>query len=449
MKKLKFLLILLSVIIIVLVLKNQIFSSIIDTQIITELNKVIVESDGNDPILYTDAFLNNITNWGDYTVIGLGEATHGTRNFFRLKHRLFKYLVENHGFKALAYEFSFQSSLKVNDYILNGVGSIDSVFLNEYWIQDNKEVQDLIEWMRTYNLDKKDADKIQFIGIDNQRDAYTPTKILEYFDQIFPDFTLAYPQIIMKIKDLKPPKYREMSHLEYLDRESIYHRLYRQAKAYFNTRKITGSNINKEFLLHLIQSVIQSNEFLYRFAVQDYNVRDYQLATNTLWVKEYMGNAGVVVWAHNAHVAKNPDYYPEGKGGGAMGIYLRDLLGKKYLSVASSFSEGEFVAVMSDSLGNDTEPMVCKIAGDPPKKSLNHYFKQLQYSNFVLNIDELEQNTRLYNFLNKLKPMIGVGDWYAGNPEMHFTNDRIINLIQAYDVLFYFADTEPVSIIKR
>jgi len=234
-----------------------------------------------------------------------------------------------------------------------------------------------------------------------------------------------------------------------LERESIYHGFYKQAKAYFNTHPISGSNINAEILLHLIESVIQSNDFLYRYAIEDYNLRDYQLATNVLWVKKYMKDNGVVVWAHNAHVAKNPDYYPEGKGGGAMGIYLRDLLGRKYLSVATSFSKGEFMAVMSDSLGNDTSPMVCEIKDDPPKNSLNHIFYQLKYSNFVLNLDQIERNTRLYNFLDGLKPMIGIGDWYAGSPEQHFTSDRIINLIQAYDVLFYFTDTEQITLKKR
>lgn len=450
MKKLKVLIGLFLFVLIIVVFKNQIFSSVISKKVVAELNNVINELPGNDPELYGPSYLDKIANWSNYSVIGLGEATHGTKNFSKLKQQLFKYLVENHGFKALAFEYSFQKSLQVNDYILQGIGNIDSLFVGESWIQDNEELRELIRWMYQYNANKKESDKIQFIGIDNQLDAYAPEQIINYFEQISPDFTLAHPQIIMQIKNLKPIKYKEISHLEYLDRESIYHNLYRQAKQYFNAHPISGpETLNTEILLHLIESIIQSNDFLYRYAIHDYNLRDYQLATNTLWVKKYTRDAGVVVWAHNAHVAKNPDYYPEGKGGGAMGIYLRDLLGKKYLSVATSFSKGEFIAVMSDSSGNDTEPMVCKIEGNPPKNSLNHFFNQLKYPNFILNLNVLEKNTRLYNFLDELKPMIGIGDWYAGSPEQHFTNDRIINLIQAYDILFYFSDTEPITLKKR
>ena len=168
-----------------------------------------------------------------------------------------------------------------------------------------------------------------------------------------------------------------------------------------------------------------------------------------MWVKEYMKNKGVAVWAQNAHIAKDPELYPEGKGGGAMGIYLRDFLGKEYLSVATGFTKGKFKAVTSDSLGKDTKPFTFEIKENPPENSVNYLFDQLQYSNFVLNLDQLDRNTKLHNYLNELKPMLGVGDWYAGSPEFHYSGDRIINIIQAHDVLFYFTDTEPVTIIER
>jgi len=449
MKKLKFLLVLLFVIVIVFVFKNQIFNSIVNHKIIMELNEEIIESPGNDPEVYSDEFLNKIRNWGDYSVIGLGEATHGTRNFFKLKQRLFKYLVENHGFKTLAYEFSFQKSLKVNDYVLYGKGCVDSLFMGELWIQDNEEELELIRWMQAYNSDKNDVDKIQFIGIDNQLDAYTPVSILKYFEHVSPNFRLAYPQIIYKIKNLEAVKYREISKSEYLKRERIYHEFYKLAKTYFKEHPISSSNMNTEILLHLIESLIQSNDFLYRYAIEAYNLRDYQLATNVIWVKKYMRDAGVAVWAQNAHIAKDPNLYSDGKGGGAMGTYLQDILGKEYLAVATGFSVGRFKAVTSDSLGKDTKPLTFEIKEIPPKNAVNYLFHKLQYPNFVLNIDQIKRNSRLYDFLNELKPMLGVGDWYAGNPKFHYSGDRIINLVQAHDVLFYFKDTDELRIFER
>jgi hypothetical protein len=40
--------------------------------------------------------------------------------------------------------------------------------------------------------------------------------------------------------------------------------------------------------------------------------------------------------------------------------------------------------------------------------------------------------------------MIGVGDLYLGSPELHFTDDRIINLVRAHDLLFYYNQTRPL-----
>lgn len=57
---------------------------------------------------------------GDADVIGMGEASHGTREFFRFKHRLFRYLVEEHGFRMLGLEANFAAMLDINDYVVRG-----------------------------------------------------------------------------------------------------------------------------------------------------------------------------------------------------------------------------------------------------------------------------------------------------------------------------------------
>lgn len=133
---------------------NQSLEAFVPEKIIDELNKNITELPSGSPPLIQDDFFNTITAWENYQVIALGEATHGTKEFCELKFRLFKFLVENKGFRVLAYEYSFKKSLAINDYILNGVGNIDTLLLGESWIQNNIEVKKLIEWMRNYNKTK-------------------------------------------------------------------------------------------------------------------------------------------------------------------------------------------------------------------------------------------------------------------------------------------------------
>ncbi len=59
-------------------------------------------------------------------VVALGEATHGSREFFQLKHRLVRFLIEDHDFRTFAMEAHFTRALAVNDYVLDVKGDAKS-----------------------------------------------------------------------------------------------------------------------------------------------------------------------------------------------------------------------------------------------------------------------------------------------------------------------------------
>ena len=90
---------------------------------------------------------------GEARIVALGEATHGTREFFQLKHRMFEFLVEEMGFRIFAIEANWTEALRVNDYLLRGEGDPSQTLAGLYfWVWNTKEVLALIEWMRSYNL---------------------------------------------------------------------------------------------------------------------------------------------------------------------------------------------------------------------------------------------------------------------------------------------------------
>lgn len=66
---------------------------------------------------------------GDARIVAMGEATHGTREFFRMKHRMLEFLAEKMGFTVFAIEANWPESLAVNDYVLNGKGDGLPAFL--------------------------------------------------------------------------------------------------------------------------------------------------------------------------------------------------------------------------------------------------------------------------------------------------------------------------------
>jgi len=70
---------------------------------------------------------------GDARMVALGEASHGTREFFQMNHRLFEYLVKEKGFTILAIEANWPESLAVDRYIKTGEGDPKAALAGMYF----------------------------------------------------------------------------------------------------------------------------------------------------------------------------------------------------------------------------------------------------------------------------------------------------------------------------
>src|SRR6185369_11199713 len=83
----------------------------------------------------------------DVRFVGLGEATHGTREFFQFKHRLLEFLVEELGFRVFAIEASYTGCESINDYVTgksdDGAKALDS---QGFWTWNTEEVRAMMDW---------------------------------------------------------------------------------------------------------------------------------------------------------------------------------------------------------------------------------------------------------------------------------------------------------------
>lgn len=105
----------------------------------------------------------------DRRVVALGEATHGTSEFFRMKHRLVEYLVTELGFRDFAMETNWTHVAPLlNDYIQGRDVDPEAIL---YWPWATREYMDLLQWMRGYNAVRDSLDRITFHGIDPQQGA--------------------------------------------------------------------------------------------------------------------------------------------------------------------------------------------------------------------------------------------------------------------------------------
>lgn len=104
---------------------------------------------------------------GNAQIVGLGEATEGTSEFFDMKYRMVDFLASQMGFTTFAIEANMPEAHQLNDYVLNGNGDPTKLLkgLNA-WQYDTQEVLDMIQWMRQYNASGQGP--IQLTGFDMQ-----------------------------------------------------------------------------------------------------------------------------------------------------------------------------------------------------------------------------------------------------------------------------------------
>ncbi|MEV7907682.1 erythromycin esterase family protein, partial [Streptomyces anulatus] len=104
---------------------------------------------------------------GDAKVVGLGEATHGSHEFFTMKERVFRHLVEEKGFTAFSLELGWPAGLQIDDYLQTGKGNAREIaketLTGTPW--DREEFVSLIEWMRDHNR-RHPGRAVHFVGND-------------------------------------------------------------------------------------------------------------------------------------------------------------------------------------------------------------------------------------------------------------------------------------------
>jgi erythromycin esterase-like protein len=122
---------------------------------------------------------------GNARIVELGEATHGTREFFQLKHRIIEYLAAQKGFTIFSIEANMPEAYRLNDYVLHGVGDPKQLLGGMYfWTVNTQEVLDMILWMREFNQSGKGH--IEFTGFDMQYATLSVEAVRHFVEQYDP-----------------------------------------------------------------------------------------------------------------------------------------------------------------------------------------------------------------------------------------------------------------------
>ena len=266
-------------------------------------------------------------------VVGLGEATHGTREFFQLKHRLFEYLVTSLGYSVLAMEASESGALAVDAYVRGGDGDAASVVAGlGFWTWRTEEVVALVEWMRSYNAGRPDSQQVGFAGIDPQKCSASLAAVREFLAESVPDRLEAFEEGFGSLADAQPGSSP--------DRERLVVREAEQLIPFLEAKGASAEVLRHARILARVADVVSRPKEHKDAAETVFNVRDALMAEAVGRLSDEDPARKIAVWAHNGHLAasrQSPEVRP-------MGQHLRERFGEEYYALALLCGSGAFRA---------------------------------------------------------------------------------------------------------
>src|SRR3954470_12503145 len=117
----------------------------------------------------SDDFGALFDRYGDARVVLLGEATHGTSEFYRARGAISRRLIERHGFNIVAVEADWPDATRIDRYVRHrGAGRYDEASFARFptWMWRNEEVAAFIEWLRAHNASLAADRRVEFRGLD-------------------------------------------------------------------------------------------------------------------------------------------------------------------------------------------------------------------------------------------------------------------------------------------
>jgi protein-L-isoaspartate(D-aspartate) O-methyltransferase len=248
---------------------------------------------------------------GDARVVLLGEATHGTSEFYRMRARITRELIERHGFTIVAVEADWPDAATIDEWVHQPVPSSSEreAFLRfPTWMWRNREVGEFAEWLREHNMSRTEEARAGFYGLDLYSLHSSIDRVLRYLDDVDPAAArvarqryaclspwetdpVAYgrmvlsgryracePEVVAMLRDLMARR------VEYLSRNGT-----RFLDAVQNAR--------------LVANAEQYYRAMYYGGTESWNLRDTHMFDTLRLLLAHVGpDSRAVVWAHNSHL---------------------------------------------------------------------------------------------------------------------------------------------------
>jgi erythromycin esterase len=290
------------------------------------------------------AVLDNIV--GDARIVALGEASHGTAEFFRMKHRLFEYLVEKKGFTVFAFESNWPQVEVANRYVRDGAGSAADALKGIFGIWQTQEVYDLIEWMRAYNSTPGRTRLLSFTAFDMQGPEAAAKCVIdgvsgldrEDVDRIRHAYDGVTQQMFASLQsgELTGKSVTDAEKTAFRANAAAALKLVEERRDVL-LRTMTAAEYGR---VHQCARIVVEASGQGVDDIADNAERDAAMAENVKWLaEEVFPREKIALWAHNAHVAAGTHAQPR------MGEHLRKAFGEQLRVIGFAFDRGQIRAL--------------------------------------------------------------------------------------------------------
>lgn len=402
-----------------------------------------------------DSLLRKI---GDARFVLIGEASHGTHEFYQIRVEISQALIKQKGFMAIAIEGDWPNAYRIHRY-LQGQGEVITGCnealegFNQFpiWMWRNTVIREFLQSLRKYNDQiTMPNQKIGFYGLDLYSLHASIQAVISYLEKIDPvaaerakgryacfDHTSRDPQTYgyLASKGIKKAcieeaveELLELQHhaFEYIHKDGL-----EAAEEFFYTTQNA----------RLVRNAERYYRSMFEGHVSSWNVRDRHMAETLNVLADHLENrfqrpAKIIVWAHNSHVGDARATEMGSQGEVNIGQLIREQHEAVTYNIGFSTYQGYVTAASDWGMPAEHKTINPGLYG-----SYEELFHQIKYPNFLL---ELKNNPELEHYLKIPRLQRAIGVVYRPDTELqsHYFFTR---LPYQFDSIIHIDNTTAVQ----
>jgi erythromycin esterase-like protein len=405
-----------------------------------------------------DDYNSLLTFIGNASVVLMGEASHGTREFYSARALITKRLISEKGFSAVAVEADWPDAYRVNRFVQGDntdrdlAQSLSGFKRFPTWMWRNAEVSEFLTWLRRHNETLESADRIGFYGLDLYSLNASMQCVLHYLDDVDPDAARRARDRYACFTQFgdDPQRYGyavDLGLRPSCENEAVAQLVDLQRNSLLHSRMDGLPALDRFFDAEQNARVVKDAEQYYREmfsgSVSSWNLRDSHMMETFIALSDHLGlrqkPSKIIVWAHNSHVGDARATAMTQIGEWNIGQLLRQRYGDDCRSIGFTTYSGTVTA--ASEWNGPTERIVVRPARSDSYESLLH---DIGLAAFTLN---MEKGSRVAEALRGPMRERAIGVIYRPETELasHYFQ---ASLSDQFDAVVHFDRTSSVGTLE-